>query len=195
MPRSVIRVEQRAEKLRAARYRSGGAAAITIDGLPSVGTARQRRATRIVSIVSRALMLTFNRSSIIPVDLEHEGVMNKHAKADVMQGTLDVMVLKTLDTLDPTHGYGIARRAGAGLERPAASQSRHDLPGARPSPAAGVDHLALGRERQQAPREILRAHARRAETSRRRNRKVGARLVGREPVAHRRRLRCLTSFN
>jgi len=55
-------------------------------------------------------MLTFNTSSAIPVDLQQEDVMNKHAKADVMQGTLDVMVLKTLDTLGPTHGYGIARR-------------------------------------------------------------------------------------
>src|SRR4051812_36766682 len=27
-----------------------------------------------------------------------------------MQGTLDLMVLKTLDTLGPMHGYGIARR-------------------------------------------------------------------------------------
>jgi transcriptional regulator len=36
--------------------------------------------------------------------------MSRHAKADVLQGTLDVMVLKTLDTLGPTHGYGIARR-------------------------------------------------------------------------------------
>src|SRR5262244_602937 len=36
--------------------------------------------------------------------------MNKLAKAEVMQGTLDVMVLKTLDTLGSTHGYGIARR-------------------------------------------------------------------------------------
>jgi transcriptional regulator len=36
--------------------------------------------------------------------------MSKHAKADVLHGTLDVMVLKTLDTLGPTHGYGIARR-------------------------------------------------------------------------------------
>jgi transcriptional regulator len=31
-------------------------------------------------------------------------------KAEVMQGTLDLMVLKTLDTLGPMHGYGIARR-------------------------------------------------------------------------------------
>ena len=32
------------------------------------------------------------------------------AKAEVLQGTLDLMVLKTLDTLGPLHGYGIARR-------------------------------------------------------------------------------------
>jgi PadR family transcriptional regulator PadR len=31
-------------------------------------------------------------------------------KADILQGTLDLMVLKTLDTLGPVHGYGIARR-------------------------------------------------------------------------------------
>lgn len=31
-------------------------------------------------------------------------------KMDVWQGTLALMVLKTLDTLGPLHGYGIARR-------------------------------------------------------------------------------------
>lgn len=31
-------------------------------------------------------------------------------KANVWQGTLAVMVLKTLDTMGPLHGYGIARR-------------------------------------------------------------------------------------
>lgn len=29
---------------------------------------------------------------------------------DVMQGTLALMILKTLDVLGPLHGYGIARR-------------------------------------------------------------------------------------
>ncbi|MGH9378228.1 MAG: PadR family transcriptional regulator [Terriglobia bacterium] len=29
---------------------------------------------------------------------------------EIMRGTLDLLVLKTLDTLGPTHGYGIARR-------------------------------------------------------------------------------------
>ena len=32
------------------------------------------------------------------------------AKTDVLQGTLDLMVLKTLETLGEMHGYGIARR-------------------------------------------------------------------------------------
>jgi transcriptional regulator len=30
--------------------------------------------------------------------------------ADVWQGTLALMVLKTLDTMGPMHGYGLARR-------------------------------------------------------------------------------------
>ena len=31
-------------------------------------------------------------------------------KSDIPQGTLALMVLKTLDLLGPLHGYGIARR-------------------------------------------------------------------------------------
>ena len=31
-------------------------------------------------------------------------------KSDVLQGTLDLMVLKTLESMWPLHGYGIARR-------------------------------------------------------------------------------------
>jgi transcriptional regulator len=32
------------------------------------------------------------------------------SKLDLLQGTLDLMVLQTLDALGPLHGYGIARR-------------------------------------------------------------------------------------
>jgi transcriptional regulator len=32
------------------------------------------------------------------------------AKADVLHGTLGLMVLRTLEALGPLHGYGIARR-------------------------------------------------------------------------------------
>jgi transcriptional regulator len=31
-------------------------------------------------------------------------------QTDILQGTLDLMVLKTLDAMGPLHGYGIARR-------------------------------------------------------------------------------------
>ncbi len=31
-------------------------------------------------------------------------------RSEILQGTLDLMVLKTLESLGPLHGYGIARR-------------------------------------------------------------------------------------
>ena len=36
--------------------------------------------------------------------------MTPPLKPEVLQGTLDLLVLKTLDTLGPQHGYGIAQR-------------------------------------------------------------------------------------
>ena len=32
------------------------------------------------------------------------------SKADVLQGTLDLMVLRTLETMGPQHGFGLAKR-------------------------------------------------------------------------------------
>src|SRR5207245_9267353 len=32
------------------------------------------------------------------------------SKLDLLQGTLDVMVLQTLEAMGPQHGYGVARR-------------------------------------------------------------------------------------
>lgn len=36
--------------------------------------------------------------------------MSRTDKADVLQGTLILLVLRTLEALGPLHGYGIARR-------------------------------------------------------------------------------------
>jgi transcriptional regulator len=36
--------------------------------------------------------------------------MSSHDRTDLLQGTLDLLVLKTLATLGPLHGFGIARR-------------------------------------------------------------------------------------
>jgi transcriptional regulator len=34
----------------------------------------------------------------------------EQSKSEVLQGTLDLLVLKTLDTIGPMHGWGISRR-------------------------------------------------------------------------------------
>src|SRR5260370_17039875 len=45
---------------------------------------------------------------MLSVGNQNNGVMKE--KTDVQQGTLALMVLKTLEVLGPLHGYGIARR-------------------------------------------------------------------------------------
>ena len=41
---------------------------------------------------------------------ESRGEGKAAEKSEILQGTLDLMVLKTLDAMGPMHGYGIARR-------------------------------------------------------------------------------------
>src|SRR6202140_3762476 len=50
-----------------------------------------------------------------PVDIQKELRMD-HSKSDVLQGTLDLMILKTLDTLGEMHGWGIAQRIKQGSQ-------------------------------------------------------------------------------
>jgi PadR family transcriptional regulator PadR len=54
------------------------------------------------------LLLSQRTCAIIPVGNQNGEAMKE--KMDVRQGTLGLMVLKTLDVLGPLHGYGIARR-------------------------------------------------------------------------------------
>ena len=39
-----------------------------------------------------------------------KGTAAANGKSEVLQGTLDLMILKTLQALGPLHGFGIARR-------------------------------------------------------------------------------------
>jgi transcriptional regulator len=39
-----------------------------------------------------------------------KGHASRRTQLELLQGTLDLMVLQTLDTMGPQHGYGIARR-------------------------------------------------------------------------------------
>ena len=82
-------------------------------------------------------------------------------KADVWQGTLALMILRTLDTLGPQHGYGIARRieqisgdalsVNYGTLHPALAETR----------AGRRDCLRVGAVGERPAREVLPAHARR----------------------------------
>ena len=58
---------------------------------------------------AKFLLLSKRNRAILPVGNLKVGPSMKE-KPDVLQGTLALMVLKTLDVLGPQHGYGIARR-------------------------------------------------------------------------------------
>jgi PadR family transcriptional regulator PadR len=53
-------------------------------------------------------------SRYFPLDRAKEASQGAHMteakKSEVLQGTLDLMILKTLHALGPQHGFGIARR-------------------------------------------------------------------------------------
>src|SRR2546430_11947093 len=68
-------------------------------------------------IVRDSFLLLSNTRSSMVIQYEPSGDEGTRGwglpmadKADVWQGTLALMVLKTLETLGPLHGYGIARR-------------------------------------------------------------------------------------
>src|SRR5208282_4404187 len=59
--------------------------------------------------VQKFLLLSKRKHAIVPVGNLKVALPMKE-KPDVLQGTLALMVLKTLDVLGPQHGWGIARR-------------------------------------------------------------------------------------
>jgi PadR family transcriptional regulator, regulatory protein PadR len=56
-------------------------------------------------------MWTSHRSRCYaPVAMPQSNSNANASRVDLLQGTLDLMVLQTLDAMGPQHGYGIARR-------------------------------------------------------------------------------------
>jgi DNA-binding PadR family transcriptional regulator len=86
-------------------------------------------------------------------------------KSDILQGTLDLMVLKTLDAMGPMHGYGIAtdvrERTGGELsiEDAALCQSLHRLD------RQGLVDAEWGTSEKQPPRSLLHADGGRTEAA------------------------------
>jgi len=58
---------------------------------------------------SKLFLLTFYRDVLYP-SVEFQQELNLLVKDDILRGTLDLLVLKTLGSMGPLHGYGIARR-------------------------------------------------------------------------------------
>ena len=97
-------------------------------------------------------------------------------RADIMQGTLDLMVLRTLETLGPLHGWGIAQRLEQVSERRSARQSGDALSRAVAARAARLDFLQVGHVGEQPPGPVLHADARREEAAAARGRRVAPAL-------------------
>ena len=77
-------------------------------------------------------------------------------KSEILQGTLDLMVLKTLDAMGPLHGYGIARRIEQiSDEALQVNQGTIYLCLVR-LVAEALDHRGMGHVGQQPAREVLR---------------------------------------
>lgn len=75
-------------------------------------------------------------------------------KSEVLQGTLDLMVLKTLHSMGPLHGFGIARRIEQLSER-IATERRHSLHIAFALTAARLDRLRMGHFGKQSQSAVL----------------------------------------
>jgi PadR family transcriptional regulator, regulatory protein PadR len=52
----------------------------------------------------------FSQRRHVSIPVGNQKGIKVNQKSDVKQGTLALMVLRTLDVLGPLHGYGIARR-------------------------------------------------------------------------------------
>jgi len=97
------------------------------DVAPSAGAIRSFSPAHLTAPVSREFLVYLSRVTIhesqvtsfscgIPTEEvlllcgHHTGGLVSDSKLDLLQGTLDLMVLQTLAAMGPLHGYGIARR-------------------------------------------------------------------------------------
>ena len=74
----------------------------------------------------------------------------------VLQGTLDLIVLQTLETMGPQHAYAIATR----LQQVSGDllHLNQGTLGTRAAGTAGLDQGRLGKDRDSPRREVLRHH-------------------------------------
>ena len=94
-------------------------------------------------------------------------------KPDVLQGTLALMVLKTLDVLGPLHGYGIARRIEQISGDLLNVNQGTSISGPAEAGAGRFGRVRLGRFRKQSQSALLPADARRTQATAGRDAELG----------------------
>jgi hypothetical protein len=97
---------------------------------------------------------------------------------DLLQGTLDVLVLKTL-SWGPRHGYAVARGLQQLTDDVLQIEEGSLYPALHPHGTARVGGKRVGPLREQSPGEVLQAHDRRSQTASRRVIDVVGVLAGR----------------
>jgi hypothetical protein len=120
------------------------------------------------------------------IDSRHQRVlvssndtMTRHAVPDLLPGTLDLLILRTLQT-DSLHGWAIAERIQQ-ISEGVLQVNRLALSRAPSARAQGLDRRRVGRVRAGPPREVLHAHGGGPETARGRSRRVGTDGGGHQP--------------
>src|SRR5216683_5212756 len=98
----------------------------------------------------------------------------ERAKAEVLQGTLDLMLLQTLATVGPLHGLLERRSSRTGLRRRTPSQYGDALPWTDAAGTARPCPLRVERDRQQPEGALLQHHRSRTPTTRHRKGGMGS---------------------
>ena len=99
-----------------------------------------------------------------------------HQKADLLQGTLDLLILKAL-SLGPLHGYGIIQRIRQ-LSNALLDVEQGSLSGSLPDRAARLDQFQVGGDRDRPQGQVLHADESREQTTHRRGRGLGSTRPG-----------------
>ena len=96
------------------------------------------------------------------------------SKSEILQGTLDLLVLKTLETMGSTHGWGIAKRIEQVSEDALSLNQGTLYPALVRLQQKGWIASAWGYIREQPSRQVLFTHIQGPSSTRGRNGELGA---------------------
>ena len=79
-------------------------------------------------------------------------------RVELLQGTLDLIVLRALETMGPQHAYGLAARLEQVARAVAHPEPGHAVPRPRPAGAEGLDQGGLAADGDEPRGQVLQPH-------------------------------------